>query len=160
MWTYPELLGPGIAILRSRWPAGAGGRSGRECRQQVCTGKCGRRGRFPCRFCRAGNQLLSWPRGMWHDGADRLRREKRASLPFYAHLCDSLVPPKLQKKRLSSHIKRGSCAIKRPQGGVQNRQQRARWNSRCWGCPRSFALLTFFRFWEFRKGCHSHQNMA
>ena len=159
MSTYPELLGPGIAISRSRWPAGAGGRSARECRQQVCTGKCGRRGRFPCRFCRAGDQLLSWPRSMWHDGADRLRREKRASLPFYAHLCDSLVPPKLQKKRLSSHIKRGSCAIKRPQEGckIGSKEQDG---IRGVGVSRSFALLTFFRFWEFRKGCHSHQNMA
>ncbi len=28
------------------------------------------------------------------------------------------------------------------------------------GLSRLFALLTFFRFWWFREGCHSHQNMA
>ncbi len=118
--------------MKSRWPAGAGGRSLRECRQRVCRGKYGCRGRFPCRFCRANDQFCHGPVacGMI---TDQLRREKGASLPFDAHRCDSLVPPKVQKKRLSSHIGPSKCAIQRPQVGVQIWQQRARWTSRCWG---------------------------
>ena len=154
MSTYPELLGPGIAISRSRWPAGAGGRSARECRQQVCTGKCGRRGQFPCRFCRAGISFCHGPVacGM----IELIDCEERRALPY------PFMPIFATLEFLQNSKRRGYRAI--------SSEAAAQLNGRREGCKigskervgvsRSFALLTFFRFWEFRKGCHSHQNMV